>query len=119
MTQRMSGGDISLDKTVSEDGNTMLIDLQKDEYQSQADDEIGQREEILKLRSSIDKIKDEFNERERELLNDRILADSPKTLKEIGEQYGVSREAVRQMEARVIKKIKKSLQEALDIDPEN
>ena len=119
MTQRMSGGDISLDKTVSHDGTTTLIELQHDEYQSQADDMLGDKEEIEQLKQSIDSIKGQLKDREIELLEDRLLSDSPKTLKEIGDKYGVSREAVRQMEARLLKKIKAQLQEALDIDSGN
>lgn len=119
MTQRMSGGDISLDKSVNHDGTTTLIELQHDEYQSQADDELGNKEEIEQLRQSISSIKDQLNKREVELLEDRLLSEFPKTLKAIGDRYGVSREAVRQMEARLLKKIKAKLQEALDIDSGN
>ncbi len=119
MTQRMSGGDISLNKPINQDGTTTLIELQQDEYQSQADDQLGNKEEIQQLRESINSIKDQLNAREIELLNDRLLSDSPKTLKVIGDKYGVSREAVRQMEARLLKKIKAKLHEALDIDSGN
>jgi RNA polymerase sigma-32 factor len=46
-------------------------------------------------------------------LEDRLLADEPLTLQEIGEKYGVTREAVRQMENRLMLKIRNILEERL------
>ena len=51
-------------------------------------------------------LKKSLNKKELYILENRILADEPKSLAEIGRERGVSREAVRQMEARVIDKIK-------------
>mgnify|MGYP002134734893 CR=1 FL=1 len=65
------------------------------------------------LRDGIDEIRDSLNDRERELLEDRLLADEPLTLQEIGERYGVTREAVRQMENRLMGKIREQLKSRL------
>ena len=50
-----------------------------------------------------------FNEKELYILENRLLNDEPLKLQQIGDKWGVSREAVRQMEARLMKKIKKQL----------
>jgi RNA polymerase sigma-32 factor len=65
------------------------------------------------LHEGIEELRDSLNDRERELLEDRLLADEPLTLQEIGEKYGVTREAVRQMENRLMLKIRNILEERL------
>ena len=52
----------------------------------------------------------ELNEKEMTILNDRLLSDEPRTLQDVGEQYGVSRERVRQIEANLKRKIARRLE---------
>jgi RNA polymerase sigma-32 factor len=54
-----------------------------------------------------------LGERDRKLVDERILADTPRTLAELGEDLGVSRERVRQLEARIVKKLRAYLEENL------
>lgn len=108
MAQRLRGRDVSLQQTVDESGKTTLLDLEASDDEP-VDDRMGREEMLALLQSGIEEIKDDLNERERELLEDRLLADEPLTLQEIGEKYGVTREAVRQMENRLMLKIKKAL----------
>jgi len=58
------------------------------------------------LEAALEKIKSKLTKREKVLLKERILSDNPKTLNELGEEVGVTREAIRQSEERLIKKIK-------------
>lgn len=109
MHARLSGRDVSLDAPVNEEGSTRLIDLQSEADPSRLDDDLGSREEIQKLMSTIEELRPSLNEREQFLLDARLLADEPMTLQEIGDKYGTTREAVRQMEARLMQKIKKSI----------
>ncbi|MBX3022575.1 MAG: RNA polymerase factor sigma-32 [Bdellovibrionales bacterium] len=109
MHARLSGRDVSLDAPVSEDGSTRLVDLQSEADPSALDDELGAREEINLLRAKIEELRPSLNEREQYLLDARLLADEPMTLQEIGDKYGTTREAVRQMEARLMQKIKRTL----------
>jgi RNA polymerase sigma-32 factor len=111
MHSRLSGRDVSLDAPIGEDGNTRLLDLQHEPDPHAVDEELGQREEIHHLVEKIDELRPSLNERELFLLDARLLADEPLTLQEIGDKYGTTREAVRQMEARLIGKIKKLLTE--------
>lgn len=105
MANRMSGRDISLDRTVNNDTGTTLGDLQRATPQDLVE-LLGNNEEIQQLREKIDELRPELNERETILLEERLLNDEPLTLQEIGEKYGITREAVRQAEVRLLKKIK-------------
>jgi RNA polymerase sigma-32 factor len=109
MSQRLSGRDVSLDQPLNEDNSTTLIDLQSNQYEVAADDELDHNEQIHLLTDNIEKIKPLLNAKEKFLLENRLLSDEPMTLQEIGKKYGITREAVRQIESRLISKIKKSM----------
>ncbi|MCB0389741.1 MAG: RNA polymerase factor sigma-32 [Bdellovibrionales bacterium] len=109
MSQRMSGRDVSLDQPIGDNNSSTLIDLQKDDYEVAIDDELGLQEEIQLLTENIEKVRPQLNDRELYLLENRLLSDSPLTLQDIGDKYGITREAVRQMENRLISKIKKEM----------
>ncbi len=111
MQKRMSQRDVSLDQPLNEDGDTRLMDLQSEVDPIDVDEELSRKQDILALKNQIEDLRPELSEREIELLDDRLLADDPLTLQEIGERHGVSREAVRQMEARLMEKIKMRLLE--------
>jgi RNA polymerase sigma-32 factor len=106
MSQRMSGRDISLDRPLDDESGTSLGDLQKDTSDQPLDEQMARLEQLEILREKLTEIRPELSERELIILDERILADDPLTLQEIGEKHGITREAVRQMEARVMKKIK-------------
>lgn len=106
MRQRMSGRDVSLNQPLSENDQSSLLDFQKQEDAVPVDEQIGHQEELHRLTESIEHLRDQLNERELFLLENRLMADEPLTLQEIGDKYGITREAARQMEARLIHKIK-------------
>ncbi len=105
MEKRMQGRDISLDAPVDASGSTRLLDFESSDDVS-PDELLGHFEEIATLNNMVEELKPTLNEKENYILEERILSEDPKKLQEIGEEWGVTREAVRQMEARVIKKIK-------------
>ncbi|MBX3041346.1 MAG: RNA polymerase factor sigma-32 [Bdellovibrionaceae bacterium] len=109
MAQRLSGRDVSLDRPVDEGASTRLSDLQKDDSEVPLDEQIARAEQLSLLKEKIDEIRPELNERELILLEERLLADEPLTLQEIGEKYGITREAVRQAEARLMNKIRQKM----------
>ncbi len=111
MQQRLSGRDVSLDAPVSDEGSSSrLLDLQSEADPTALDEQLGKREELKILTERIDELRSELNEREQFLLDARLLSDEPMTLQEIGDKYGTTREAVRQMEVRVMSKIKKAME---------
>jgi RNA polymerase sigma-32 factor len=106
--QGMAGPDVSLDAPLgnNEDGNIHYIDTLHRMEQS-VDDKIahGEFRELLEKRFA--EFADTLNERERMILHRRLIADAPETLQQIADRYGISREAVRVAEKKLIAKLKK------------
>jgi RNA polymerase sigma-32 factor len=106
--QGMSGPDVSLDAPLgnNEDGNIHYIDTLQIMEQS-VDDKIahGEFRELLEKRFA--EFAQTLNERERMILNQRLIADEPETLQQIADRYRISREAVRVAEKKLIAKLKK------------
>jgi RNA polymerase sigma-32 factor len=116
MSKRLSGRDVSLSAPVdSENPGASLLDFEASTEPS-VDLAIGNLEELSILKDNLAKLRPTLSEKETYILEKRILADEPQTLQEIGEHYGVTREAVRQLEARLIGKIRKAVTESLHED---
>jgi len=109
MNRRMSmGGDSSLNAPMREDGDGTWQDWLVDNGPLQdellaEDEEKGQRHQLLT------EAMDDLNDREKHILAERRLADDPKTLEELSQVYGVSRERVRQIEVRAFDKLQKAM----------
>lgn len=113
MDQRLASTDMSLNVPVGEDaGGATRMDflpaLGPGIEDSLASDEIAGL-----VRSKLKTILPKLNEKELYILQNRLLTDEPVTLREIGERYNVTRERVRQLEARLLEKIRQHL--AVDI----
>jgi RNA polymerase sigma-32 factor len=111
MAQRMSGRDISLDRPLDEDSGGTLMDLQKPTSDMSLDERIAHQEELTILKEKLKEIRSELSDREKIILDERLLNEEPLTLQEIGAKHGITREAVRQMETRILKKIKSKMEE--------
>ncbi len=110
MAQRMSGRDVSLDKPLdSESGSASLGDMQRNLDDLPLDERLAKAEQLSILSEKLEELREELSDREKIILDERVLNDEPLTLQEIGEKYGITREAVRQMEARLMKKIKNKM----------
>jgi len=117
MSQRLAGRDVSLSQPIDNSGNSMASRLDFEESEAPpADETIGHLEEMAVLRENLAKIRDSLSEKELYILETRLLADEPLTLQEIGDHFGVTREAVRQLEARLIGKIRAAVTESLETD---
>lgn len=106
MQQRLQSRDVSLNQPVDDESRSSLLDFQSAKDDIPIDEKIGQREEIDQLHQKLERVRADLSERETFLLENRLLADEPLTLQEIGDKWGITREAVRQMEARLLSKIK-------------
>ncbi len=111
MEERMSGKDISLDAPLSEEGSGVRLDMEANDDEA-IDEQLARKENIHLLEEKISQLRPQLNEKELYILEKRLLADDPVTLQDIGTEWGVTREAVRQMEARVMKKIKDEMLES-------
>lgn len=112
MAKRLSSRDVSLDKPTSheDDSATPLSSLLKKEDGSlPLDEQMALDEQLQILMNAVNDLRSKLTEKETILLEERILSDEPLTLQEIGDKYKISREAVRQTEARLMKKIKDAM----------
>jgi RNA polymerase sigma-32 factor len=62
------------------------------------------------LKDKLPEFQKKLNDRELRILSDRLLAEEPKTLQEVADLYGLTRERARQIEAKVVAKLKDFLQ---------
>ncbi|HYK92378.1 MAG TPA: sigma-70 family RNA polymerase sigma factor [Acidobacteriota bacterium] len=110
--QAMAGPDISLDSPVgSDDGDRSYVDTLHLMEES-VDEKIAQGEFRALLEKKFKDFAGELSEREQAILNERLIADEPKTLQQIADRYGISREAVRVAEKKLTAKIKKYMVES-------
>ncbi len=110
MSQRMGSRDTSLDVELTEgEGYTMLNTL-ADKKENQEDLLLAHEEQQLNTkRTSI--ALGILKPRERRIIEQRILADSPKTLQDLADEFGVSRERIRQIEQNALNKLRAVMSE--------
>jgi len=109
MNRRMAmGGDTSLNVSMREDGDGQWQDWLQDEGPLQ-DERIADAEERDVRHTMLVEAMTDLNDREKHILSERRLAEDPKTLEELSQVYGVSRERVRQIEVRAFEKLQKAM----------
>ena len=112
MTQTMAHGDLSLDATGEDDQGPALIDILPDNVASAED--LTVREQLQDLiTEKIELFKKGISERERVILEERLLGDKPATLQEIASRFHKTREAIRYTEKNLIKKLKAFLKKEI------
>jgi RNA polymerase sigma-32 factor len=106
---RRLGGDVSLNAPIREDGDSgEWQDWLVDESSSQ-EARLVASEESDNRRKALGEALDVLNERERRIFEARRLVDEPITLEELADEFGVSRERVRQIEVRAFEKVQKAV----------
>ena len=111
MEARLSARDFSLDVELRDGSRQTPKDLLSSESASQ-EDRAAEIEERRLLRGKVGETMEHLNGRERYIVENRLLADEPKTLQEIGRHFQFSRERARQIEGNVIRKIRSTLVES-------
>jgi RNA polymerase sigma-32 factor len=107
MGERMRG-EYSLDAEITDsDGYTMLEGL-ADERQNQ-EEQLAEHQEKALLRRDISTAMSNLNEKERFIIEHRVIADEPQTLQEIADNFALSRERVRQIEEGALRKMRNLL----------
>lgn len=115
MEQRLTGGDHSL--------NAKIGESEEDEWQSMlADDRPNPEDIVIGMKDAgtrtawLNQALSELNEREQKIIRERHLGHEVVTLEELGKVLGVSKERVRQLEARAMSKLKNSMTKQVKYD---
>lgn len=107
----LGAADVSMDAPTSADSSLTLLHTLSDGSHPESDAETEQFRRTLRER--VEQFMVGLKPIERDIIERRVLADKSQPLKEIGDQYGVTREAVRQTEQRLFKKLKTYLTEQM------
>ncbi len=111
MEARLSARDFSLDVELQDGARQTHMDLLSADGVSQ-EERVAEMEERQLLRGKVYEAMEHLNEKERYIVENRLMADEPKTLQEIGQHFQISRERARQIEGNVIRKIRVALLES-------
>jgi len=109
MNRRLTGPDASLNVTIGEDDDTEWQDWLVDEHRPSPEAAVADQEEKGSRSALMAEGMKVLNDRERHILTERKLKDEPTTLEELAQHYGISRERVRQLEARAFEKLQKAM----------
>lgn len=108
MDLRMGARDVSLNEIINDESDNSHLDFLAYEGDNQEASLIKNEEKSLVQRNIAGALA-HLNERESYIILNRIMADDPKTLQEIGEKYNISRERARQIEKQALKKMQLAL----------
>jgi RNA polymerase sigma-32 factor len=108
---RRLGGDASLNAPIREDGDSgEWMDWLVDDGVSQ-ESRLAESEQSENRHKALGRALTVLNDRERRIFEARRLADEPITLEELADEFGVSRERVRQIEVRAFEKVQKAVKD--------
>ena len=114
MEQRMSSRDLSLDTPFDEGQELTHLELLREDSLDQ-EEAIAQEEEKKIREREVQNAMKRLNEKEDYVIKNRIMAEEPLTLQEIGDHLKLSRERVRQLESEALKKLKREFGTRLEL----
>ncbi|HEY3657998.1 MAG TPA: RNA polymerase sigma factor RpoH [Steroidobacteraceae bacterium] len=113
MNRRLSG-DVSLNAPIREEGDSgEWQDWLVDDTSPSGETRLAEREESDNRHRALGQALTILRDRERRIFEARRLADAPLTLEELAGEFGISRERVRQIEARAFEKVQKAVKSSL------
>ncbi len=113
MEQRLSQSDLSLDTPVRDEAGSASLGELMAGSDAPADQTVGDRRMRDQFRRHVERFSEELAEREQRILRARILAEDPLTLQELGDEFGLTRERVRQLEKKIVSRLREYLKENL------
>ena len=114
MEQRMAARDLSLDAPFDEGQELTHLDLLKEDSPNQ-EESLAQEEEKKIREREVQNAMKRLSEKEVYVIQNRIMAEDPLTLQQIGDHLKLSRERVRQIEGEALKKLKKEFSTQLEL----
>jgi RNA polymerase sigma-32 factor len=114
MERRLAAPDLSLSAPLGrDDGSSRTFYDVIPEDKSPPDEQVESAQFRALLRDKLEKFAERLTGRDKVIYDKRLMADPPLTLKEIGDSYGVSRERARQLEKRLLGKLREYLKEEM------
>ncbi len=110
--QALQSRDLALDAPLGEGDDRTHADVLAADAPD-VEEEVARKEMQLRAQEAIGRFRDGLAERDRVILDQRILADEPITLQEIGDRFGTTREAARQAEAKLMGRLREHLKKEL------
>lgn len=105
MEKRLTQPEVALDAPVGQSGEALLKDFIPIAERT-TDEKIAEKETQDILQEKLAEFTKHLKERELKIFRQRLMADLPITLQEIGDEYGISKERVRQIEERILEKLR-------------
>lgn len=118
MQQRLGSPDVSMDAPVGDDPDSPTRGSLIAGKDIGAEDELGNAELKRIFSEHLELFRETLKGRDLELFDARLMAEEPLTLQEVGDRYGISRERARQIEARIVDKLKKFVEKSGLLDAE-
>jgi len=119
MDQRMGSWEVSLNTPVRDDSDENYMDFLAS-GEASLESSVARKEIGHQLRHYLEEFRKELKDKEKVIFEKRLIAEDPLTLQELGKEFGVSRERVRQIEVRLKKKLRKFLESRVhDIETYN
>ena len=113
MTQRMDGGDVSLDVPIGDESHATRMEFLP-ALGPGTEESLASNQLAGLLREQLEKILPRLSDKEKDILQNRLLSDEPTTLREIGAKYNITRERVRQIETRLLQKLHAHLSKEIE-----
>jgi RNA polymerase sigma-32 factor len=105
MDQRLGSWELSLDQPLTQETDGTLLDILPSQ-EAPADEQIASFELRRLFRKKLAEFSKTLNERDEDILRNRILSETPLTLEDMGQKYGITKERTRQLEARLIDRLR-------------
>ena len=106
MEMRLHNGDVSLEASPHGDGDPLIDTIGSDE---DTEERLIEKDNTEMLHKRLGDFKKQLNDKECFIFDNRIMAEEPLTLREIGERFNTSRESVRQIQAKISKNLARNL----------
>jgi RNA polymerase sigma-32 factor len=113
MERRLAGPELSLDAPVGQDESGSPLGELLEGTPATAEAEVGDGQVRAAFRAHVAEFANGLEEREQRILRERILSEEPKTLQALGDEFGLTRERVRQLEAKLVARLREHLREKL------
>ncbi|MFH1224151.1 MAG: RNA polymerase factor sigma-32 [Pseudomonadota bacterium] len=114
-TRLVGDAEVSFNQPLSSDGSSTktLEDVYQDNTK-RPDILAEEKENQIQLKEKLKKIAESLNEKEKTILKERLLSETPMTLQEIADKFGISKERARQLEEKILKKMREELKDFAD-----